>query len=191
VSFRIDIVLINAFDIAKLGDYNIILSNLSKEEVKDLTSDLLNNKDAFFSNPSNCFFGKLNNMSTRGPLCFYNYPNTNSFVNYHPGFRFGDAKIIEFCRLYPDVTNQIRQNILYDFLVYYHEEDFFSLFFPSQNVVDILELNGINVDSNLKYFSQTQLYELLKHNRNLEKNKFLSFYKYWVYKNLFSSHYPS
>ena len=48
MSFSIDIVLINTFDVAKLGDYNIILSNLSKEEVKDLTSDILNNKDAFF-----------------------------------------------------------------------------------------------------------------------------------------------
>ena len=98
---------------------------MSKEEVKDLTSDLLNNKDAFFSNPSNYFFGKLNNMPTRGPLGFYNYPDTNSFVNHYPEVKFADPRIIEFCRLYPDETNWIRQNILYDFLVYYHEEDFF------------------------------------------------------------------
>lgn len=105
MSFSIDIVLINTFDVAKLGDYNIILSNLSKEEVKDLTSDILNNKDAFFSNPSNYFFGKLNNMPTRGPLGFYNYPDTNSFVNHYPEVRFADPRIIEFCRLYPDETN--------------------------------------------------------------------------------------
>ena len=56
VSFSIDIVFINQFDVTRLRDYNRILSNLSKEEVKDLTSDILNNKDAYFHNPSNYFW---------------------------------------------------------------------------------------------------------------------------------------
>ena len=94
MSFSIDIVLINTFDVAKLGDYNIILSNLSKEEVKDLTSDILNNKDAFFSNPSNYFFRKFNGVSTGGPLDFYNYPYTNSFVNPYPQVRFSDTRVL-------------------------------------------------------------------------------------------------
>ena len=56
VSFSIDIVFINQFDVTRLRDYNRILSNLSKEEVKDLTSDILNNEDEYFHNPSNYFF---------------------------------------------------------------------------------------------------------------------------------------
>ena len=53
VSFSMNIVLINTFDVSRLRDYNRILSNLSKEEVKDLTSDILNNRDAYYHNPSN------------------------------------------------------------------------------------------------------------------------------------------
>ena len=56
VSFSINIVLINTFDVSRLRDYNRILSNLSKEEVKDLTSDILNNRDAYYHNPSNYFW---------------------------------------------------------------------------------------------------------------------------------------
>ena len=56
VSFNIDIVLINTFDVSRLRDYNRILSNLSKEEVKDLTSDIFNNRDAYYHNPSNYFW---------------------------------------------------------------------------------------------------------------------------------------
>ena len=56
VSFNIDIVLINTFDVSRLRDYNRILNNLSKEEVKDLTSDMLNNRDAYYHNPSNYFW---------------------------------------------------------------------------------------------------------------------------------------
>merc|ERR1712074_222910 len=92
--FNINIVLISTFDVAKLGGCNIILSNLSKEEVKDLTSDILNNKDAFFCNPSNYFFRKLNGVSTGGPLDFYNYPYTNSFVNPYPQVRFSDTRVL-------------------------------------------------------------------------------------------------
>ena len=69
-------------------------------------------------------FGKLNGIPTRKPLGFYNYPNTNSFVNNYPEVRFADPRIAEFCRLYPDEANFIREHILYDFLLYYNESDF-------------------------------------------------------------------
>ena len=56
-------------------------------------------------------------MPTGGPLDFYNYPYTNSFVNNHPEVRFADPRIAEFCNLFPKKTNKIRKNILHDFLL--------------------------------------------------------------------------
>ena len=72
-------------------------------------------------------FGKLNGISTpRRPLGFYNYPYTNSFVNDYPEVSFADSQMVEFCRLYPDNTNYIREKIIYDFFLYYNEADFFN-----------------------------------------------------------------
>ena len=180
VSLRIDIVFINEFDVTRLGDYNKILSNLSKEEVTELTCDILNNESLFFDNPSNYFFSKLNNIPVpQGPLpLVYDYPNTNSFVSRYPGVRFADPRISEFCRLHPDKVNDIRENILYDFLLYNSESDFSSLPYPTLNVYHLVKLKGMTM-SNLSYFSQSQLYEEFKLERNYRKNVFLGRFNAW------------
>ena len=125
VSLGIDIILINAFDVSRLRDYNRILRNLSRDGVKDLYADILNNIDVYYTNPSNCFFNKLNSIPTsQGSLGSYNFPYTNSFVNDYPEVSFADSQMVEFCRLYPDNTNYIREKIIYDFFLYYNEADF-------------------------------------------------------------------
>ena len=70
-------------------------------------------------------FGKLNGIPTRKPLGFYNYPNTNSFVNNYPEVRFADPRIAEFCRLYPDKANFIWFSPLLQWVW------FFSLSYPT------------------------------------------------------------
>ena len=73
-------------------------------------------------------FGKLNGISTpRRPLGFYNYPYTNSFVNDYPEVSFADSQMVEFCRLYPDNTNYIREKIIYDFFNYIYYYFFFGI----------------------------------------------------------------
>ena len=175
-----DIVFINQFDVTRLGDYNKILSNFSKEEVTELTCDILNNESLFFDNPSNYFFAKLNNIPVpHNPLGFYDYPNTNGFVSNFPGVRFADPQIAEFCRLYPDEANFIREHILYDFLLYNSESDFFSVSsYPTLNVYHLVKLKGMTMN-NLSYFSQLQLHAKFQFTRNYQKNVFLSYFSDW------------
>jgi len=159
VSLGIDIVLMNSFDVSRLSDYNRILSNLSRDEVKDLIRDILNNKDVYDTNPSNYFFNKLNGIPVpQGSVLSYNFPHTNSFVNNNSQIRFADPRMAEFCRLYPNKTNYIREQIIYDFFLYYNEEAFFSIPYPNSCVVTFLKLNGIRLN-NLEYFSGPVLYE--------------------------------
>ena len=66
-------------------------------------------------------FNKLNSIPTsQGSLGSYNFPYTNSFVNDYPEVSFADSQMVEFCRLYPDNTNYIREKIIYDFFLYYN-----------------------------------------------------------------------
>ena len=67
----------------------------------------------------------MNSIPTsQGSLGSYNFPYTNSFVNGYPEVSFADSQMVEFCRLYPDNTNYIREKIIYDFFLYYNEADF-------------------------------------------------------------------
>ena len=117
-------------------------------------------------------------MSTGGPLDFYNYPYTNSFVNPYPQVKFADPLIPEFRSLFP--KNQLNKGEYFTwFLLYYNESDLFSLAFPSKNVVDFLNLKGFSVSIILSVESQFGMHEAFRCCRNVEKTEFLYRFDRW------------
>ena len=120
-------------------------------------------------------------MPTGGPLDFYNYPYTNSFVNPYPQVKFADPLIPEFRSLFP--KNQLNKGEYFTwFLLYYNELDLFSLAFPSENVVDLLNLKGFSVSTILSVESQFGMHETFRCCRNVKNRISLSVWSlenYW------------
>jgi len=121
-------------------------------------------------------------MSVMGPLDSYSFPFSNLWVQEAgPELGYSHPRIKEFCDLYPHHADELRNCILFDFILHHYERDFFSLNFPSKEVLDYIQLEANHYgDYNWILYSRLQYYEILQGKRNSLKNEIISNFQQWL-----------